>query len=298
MGRVYLVGSSHVSASGADQVVDVIHRVRPDVVAVELCYKRYHVLREHGGAPPLPPFREGIREIGVRRYLLVWFLSRLQEHYARLAGAPVGTDMLHALNAAAEDAVPIALVDDDIDVTLERLVNAVGLRDVFTLIWMGAKGDPWVHRFDITSIPEDDLVEEMLEELERAFPAVYDVLVRRRNLRIASRLMTVADARGTVLAVLGAGHKRGVAKLLKEGPHTVVVVGPDTILPEPDTPRLTVKLSLPGEPPLPSEDLSAADAEVGGEVVESLAHTDVGPAVVADDPARDDAQHEHKNVEP
>jgi len=206
--------------------------------------------------------------------------------------------MLHALDAAAEDAVPIALVDDDIDATIDRLVNAVGLRDVFTLIWMGFKGDPWINRFDITSIPEDDLVEEMLEELERAFPKVHDVLVRRRNLRMASRLMTVADARGTVLAVLGAGHKQGVAKLLEGGPHTVIVVGPDTALPDSDTPRLTVKLSLPGEPPLPGKDLSAADAEVGGEVVESLAHTDVGSAVVADDPARDDAQHEHENVEP
>jgi pheromone shutdown protein TraB len=154
----------------------------------------------------------------------VRLLSGLQERYARLAGAEVGTDMLSALRAARAEGLPVALIDDDIGSTMEGLARSVGPRDLLRFAVRAVRPDPWARRLDLTAVPDDELVEEMLRELERAFPRAHDVLVRRRDLRMASRLLRLASEHGTVLAVVGAGHKSGIRRLLTGSPHEVTLL--------------------------------------------------------------------------
>jgi len=44
--NIILVGTAHISKDSVDEVRDAIEKYKPDVVAVELCQKRYEALTE------------------------------------------------------------------------------------------------------------------------------------------------------------------------------------------------------------------------------------------------------------
>lgn len=51
---IYLVGTAHVSAQSAADVVHVIRSVRPDAICFELCRLRLNVLTDSCRLPPSP----------------------------------------------------------------------------------------------------------------------------------------------------------------------------------------------------------------------------------------------------
>ena len=72
---------------------------------------------------------------------------------------------------------------------------------------------------DVDAIAEDsDLISEMMDELRKMVPAAGEVLIDERDEYLASRIRNEAS-KGKVLAVMGAGHLKGVEeKLLTEPP--------------------------------------------------------------------------------
>jgi hypothetical protein len=44
--EIYLIGTAHISTVSAREVANLIHKVKPDYVAVELCEQRYQKVKE------------------------------------------------------------------------------------------------------------------------------------------------------------------------------------------------------------------------------------------------------------
>jgi pheromone shutdown protein TraB len=117
-GEVRVVGTAHVSADSVEEVEDVVRSERPDVVAVELDEGRYRQLQ--GGEPDDVEPADLLRGNTVFQFLAYWLLSYVQTRMGERFDVTPGADMMAAVETAEELGVDVALVDRDIQTTIQR----------------------------------------------------------------------------------------------------------------------------------------------------------------------------------
>ena len=114
-----LLGTAHISKTSADAARREVDEYEPDIVAVELCKSRLDALTQ--------PDRFDNETLGKvlreGKAPLVLFQSMLAVEQRRMGlaeGEKPGTDLLAAMQAAAQAEKQVALVDRDIQTTLRR----------------------------------------------------------------------------------------------------------------------------------------------------------------------------------
>ncbi|MFB6192512.1 MAG: TraB/GumN family protein [Haloarculaceae archaeon] len=117
-GSVRVVGTAHVSAESVTEVERAIEEERPDVVAVELDEGRYRQLR--GETPDDLDAADLLEGNTVFQFLAYWMLSYVQTRLGERFDVEPGAEMLAAVDAAESIGTGVALVDRDIQVTMQR----------------------------------------------------------------------------------------------------------------------------------------------------------------------------------
>jgi pheromone shutdown protein TraB len=117
-GRVRVVGTAHVSADSVREVESAIETDRPDVVAVELDEGRYRQLQ--GETPDDIEPGDLLRGNTVFQFLAYWMLSYVQARLGERFDVRPGADMLAAVETAEALELDVALVDRDIQTTIQR----------------------------------------------------------------------------------------------------------------------------------------------------------------------------------
>ncbi len=117
-GSVQVLGTAHVSQASVDEVRDTIERERPDVVAVELDEGRYNQMQ--GGTPDDVEAEDLLSGNTVFQFLAYWMLSYVQSRLGDQFDIEPGADMRAAIEAAEKHGSGVALVDRDIQVTIQR----------------------------------------------------------------------------------------------------------------------------------------------------------------------------------
>ncbi|MFB6301637.1 MAG: TraB/GumN family protein [Haloferacaceae archaeon] len=117
-GSVRVVGTAHVSEESAREVEAAIDESDPDVVAVELDEGRYRQLQ--GGAPDDLEPADLLEGNTVFQFIAYWMLSYVQSRMGEKFDVRPGADMLAAVEAAEERGIEVALVDRDIQTTIQR----------------------------------------------------------------------------------------------------------------------------------------------------------------------------------
>jgi pheromone shutdown protein TraB len=117
-GSVRVVGTAHVSEDSVDEVERTITEERPDVVAVELDENRYR--RMKGDGPEDLEASDLLRGNTVFQFLAYWMLSYVQARLGDEFDIDPGADMLAAVETAEAHNIDVALVDRDIQVTIQR----------------------------------------------------------------------------------------------------------------------------------------------------------------------------------
>lgn len=217
MDNITLVGTSHISPDSLREVVQTIRSVHPDFVAVELDRNRLIALTQKEKRGP------GIRDIS-RIGLKGWLFAKLGGWVERSLGAKVGVspgdEMLRAVAVAHEVDAKLALIDRDIEVTLKRFNKALSWRERWNFFVDMVKGlfgrSPF--KFDISTVPSQELINVMIKEVSHRYPNVYRVLIEERNIYMAKSLVALMrrypEAR--IVAVVGAGHVEDMRDLLKK----------------------------------------------------------------------------------
>jgi pheromone shutdown-related protein TraB len=209
-----IIGTAHVSEKSVEEVRNTILECEPDIVAVELDAARYqNLLNEKNGIQEDKEIK--IREIlkgnNFTMFLVSGFLSYFQKKIGDEVGVKPGSEMLAAAEAATEAGAKVALIDRDIQITLKRALNRMSFWEkakfVYSIIASFFSKDEAIE--DIEDIKQGDALEEVMGYFQEMSPRAYEVLVAERDAFMAQRLL---DLEGKVVAVVGAGHKKGIQK--------------------------------------------------------------------------------------
>jgi pheromone shutdown protein TraB len=117
-GSVRVVGTAHVSQESVDEVETVIDEERPDVVAVELDEGRFRQLK--GETPDDLDAADLLEGNTVFQFLAYWMLSYVQTRLGDRFNVRPGAEMLAAVETSERLGIDVALVDRDIQVTIQR----------------------------------------------------------------------------------------------------------------------------------------------------------------------------------
>ena len=117
-GSVQLVGTAHVSAESADRVERTIEDEQPDVVAVELDEGRFRQLK--GESPDDIEASDLLQGNTVFQFLAYWMLSYVQARLGDRFDVTPGADMMAGVETAEAEGIDVALVDRDIQTTIQR----------------------------------------------------------------------------------------------------------------------------------------------------------------------------------
>jgi pheromone shutdown-related protein TraB len=226
----YVVGTAHVSEKSVSEVQEVIERVQPDVVCVELCQARYDALTNDDAWRNLDLFKV-IRQ-GKTLFLLAHLaISAYQRRLGQALGVKPGAELLAAAEHGKRVGARIELVDRDIRTTLKRTWANLGFWTKINLLASamvpaeddgkaakgGEKGDTALPSGplgaeDIEKLKERSNLSEMLSEFARALPQVKRPLIDERDHYLMSGIENAARTHRAekVVAVVGAAHVPGM----------------------------------------------------------------------------------------
>ena len=151
-GRITLVGTAHVSETSVREVEETIAAEAPDVVAVELDEGRYRQMQGET-ADDLDP-KDLLKGNTVFQFLAYWMLSYVQARLGDRFDIKPGADMMAAVETAESNGIDVALVDRDIQVTIQRFWARLSATEKLRLVGGLAIADTgWLrsHRESVTS---------------------------------------------------------------------------------------------------------------------------------------------------
>ncbi|WP_144920098.1 TraB/GumN family protein [Halorubrum salsamenti] len=131
-GSVTVVGTAHVSEQSVDEVEETIERERPDVVAVELDEGRYRQM--NGESPDDLDASDLLRGNTVFQFLAYWMLSYVQTQLGDRFDIEPGADMRAAIDVAEGLGIDVALVDRDIQTTIQRFWARMSIAEKLRMV--------------------------------------------------------------------------------------------------------------------------------------------------------------------
>ena len=219
--RYTLLGTAHVSRASIDAVEAAIASGSYDTVAVELDAQRHRALTDPQAMAKLDLFqiiREG--KIGLVAANLA--LAAYQRRLAEQLGVEPGAELKAAAIGATESGLHLQLIDRDVGTTLKRAWSSLGFWGRSKLM-AGLAGRLFVNEQvdeeEIERLKQGDILEASFGEFATQTPQLFEAVIAERDRYMAARLREGAGEGKSreVLAVVGAGHLKGLAVALAEG---------------------------------------------------------------------------------
>lgn len=192
-----IIGTAHVSENSVNEVKDAIYEQQPEVVAIELDRGRYTRLKQEMAGieeDNTISVSQIIKENKVGLFFVTTLLSYFQSKVGDDVDVRPGAEMVGAIEACEDLQIPIALIDRDITITLQRALNKMGFMEkakfMFGLI-ASALGFGDEEDVDIEELKNPDNLDDLMEMFKDEAPSVYETLVHERDAYLAGRLMQI-----------------------------------------------------------------------------------------------------------
>ncbi len=126
-----------------------------------------------------------------------------------------------AFKLAKERKLKVALIDQDIEITLHKISKSLTWKekwnffvDAFKAVILRKKEVV----FDLRKVPSASVIKKLTGKVKKRYPNIYKVLVVERNEIMARNLAKLCSdyPESKVLAVIGAGHEKEIMDLVKE----------------------------------------------------------------------------------
>jgi pheromone shutdown-related protein TraB len=217
--NIILIGTAHISKDSVKEVKEAIEKYKPDVVAVELCKRRYDAIIKKDKWESTPVTKL-LKSNNAYLMLAQTFLSSIQRKLGKEYGVEPGSEMIAAIDEAKKHGIEVALVDRDISITLKRAWRKMGIRERFRLTWEFLKamlgyGEEELEDLDLKKLMDQDVISALMEEFGEIAPSATNVLIHERDEYIARKILDESK-KGKIVAVVGAGHLKGIKKHLEK----------------------------------------------------------------------------------
>jgi pheromone shutdown-related protein TraB len=215
----YLIGTAHVSRESIDEVSAAIREAKPGMVCGELDEGRYASIIKEDNWERLnvsKVLKEGKGFLLIANLALASFQRRLGNEL----GVKPGEEMIAALDTAKEMGVPYSLCDREVQLTLRRAWACCSLWSkckLLATLLSSAFVTEKLSAEEIENLKNSNELEGMMAELANYLPAVKETLIDERDRYLAAKIWSSASQTdGTILAVVGAGHLKGIQAHLEK----------------------------------------------------------------------------------
>lgn len=218
--RITLLGTAHVSRASAEKVKELIATGDYDAVAVELCPSRYHAMLDPDALARMNLF-EVLRKGKAPMVTASLALGAYQQRMAEQLGIEPGAEMRVAIESAKAANLPVLLIDREVGVTLKRIYRNIPWWRRFYLlagIMASVVSREQVSEEEIERLKEGDVLESAFSQFADQQRDLYLPLIDERDRYMAARLREeiAHTPHRHILAVVGAGHMRGISTYLRQ----------------------------------------------------------------------------------
>jgi len=214
--NIYLLGTSHISVESINQVKEFIESNKPEIVAIELDKKRLYSLL-HKRKLKL----SDVKSLGIKGFIIHLIAAYIEKKLGKLVGTSPGDEMKTAINLVKEHKLSLALIDQDIEITLKKLAKAITWREKLRFAKEIIKGlitrKPQIEPFDLRKVPPKKTIKKMISLIRTNYPGVYKVLIEERNEVMAKNLYNLITKYPDkkIFAIVGAGHEEDILKIIR-----------------------------------------------------------------------------------
>ncbi len=220
-----IIGTSHIAKQSLDEVKTAIEEEKPGIIALELDRRRLYAL--------MSSKKEKISVYNVFRVGFKGFLFSLigawaEKKLGEYVGVMPGSEMKQAVRLARKNKIKLALIDQDIEITLKRLSKFLTWKekwnfivDVFKAVVLRKKEV----EFDLRTVPSKKIIDKLIKKVKKRYPNIYNVLIKERNEVMAKKLVRLMKTKEDekILAIVGAGHEEEIVDLIKKNLNKVDV---------------------------------------------------------------------------
>jgi pheromone shutdown-related protein TraB len=215
-----LLGTAHVSAVSVEAVKNAIDSNAFDTIAVELDSNRYKQLTEDSNLQKLDIFQI-IKEDKIGLVAANLSLAAYQRRLADQLGIEPGAELKAASLEAKARNLRCELIDRDAGITLKRAWARLGFFKRAQLAGgLGASllSSDEIDEQEIESLKEGDMLESSFGEFAKQTPELFETIIQERDKYMAAKLLMLSKHPEIkkVLAVVGAGHLKGLAEELQK----------------------------------------------------------------------------------
>ena len=218
--RVRLLGTAHVSRASAEAVVAEIGEGSYDAVAIELCANRHRGMTDPDALGRMNLF-EVIRSGKAPMVTAVLAMGAFQQRIAEQFGIEPGAEMRAAIEQCSARDLELHLIDRDIGTTLRRIYRNVPWYKriyLFSGLFTSVLVDEEIEEADIEALKEGDILESTFAQFADSAGPIYQPLIDERDEYMAAKLLDLAEqGKKSVLAVVGAGHLKGIERYIEQG---------------------------------------------------------------------------------
>jgi pheromone shutdown-related protein TraB len=226
--NIHLIGTAHVSRESINEVSAAIREEKPGIVCVELDQGRYTAITRQDNWEQLnvsKVLREGKGFLLIANIVLSGFQRRLGNEL----GVKPGEEMIAALNTAQELGIAYKLCDREVQITFRRAWTSCSLWSkckLLATLLSSAFVTEKMSADEIEKLKNNNELDSMMTELADYLPTVKEILIDERDRYLAANIWSAANGMAvsmadsgkndSILAVVGAGHLRGIQEHLNK----------------------------------------------------------------------------------
>jgi len=219
-----IIGTSHIAKQSLDEVKGVIEDTKPDIVALELDKKRLYALM-HGKKGRISIY--DLRRVGIKGFLFSLIGAWAEKKLGELVGVSPGSEMITAIKIAKKNKIKIALIDQDIEVTLKRFSETLTWKEKWNFFVDVVKAIVFRKKeveFDLTKVPSKKIIKKMINKVKKRYPNIYNVLIEERNHVMGDNLreLMIKNDGKKILAIVGAGHEEELIDIIRKSSKSTI----------------------------------------------------------------------------
>jgi pheromone shutdown-related protein TraB len=212
-----IMGTSHIAKQSLEDVEKEIENKKPDIIALELDQRRLYSLFKKPGKIRI----YDIKRVGIKGFIFSLIGAWAEKKLGKIVGVAPGSEMKKAAGLARNYDIKIALIDQDIEITLKRFSKSLTWKekwnfivDVLKAIFVRKK----IIEFDLTKVPSKKVIKKLVGQVKKRYPNIYKVLIEERNHVMADNIKKIMETYPDkkILAIIGAGHEDDILEMIKK----------------------------------------------------------------------------------